>query len=83
MKPYSKFGKAQTNFDNTQVSLQMEFVTDFEKSFLVKGNDREIYIPRSLVEYRRKFQNLGQPWIEFTLPQWKVTQEKLDKYVIP
>jgi len=84
MRPNTKFGNSPTNWNQASVSLQMEFVEDFEKSFTVRANGKEIYIPRSLVSYRRKWkEGSGRKMIEFTLPQWKVDDASLQKFVVP
>jgi len=64
------------------VKLQMTWVADREKSFVVMKGDQEVYIPRSLVDYRRKWKDPDRWVIEFTLPQWKVEQEELDDYTV-
>lgn len=77
-----------------EVKLQMIFDEDHEKTFTVLRQpvksvnlsklryvDR-IHVPRSLVTYRKRFRYQGVNLIEFTLPQWKVEQEKLEDYEI-
>lgn len=51
-------------------------------SFIVLAGTREVVIPRSLVEYRRKWKDPKRDVVEFTLPDWKIKQENLTEYVI-
>ena len=64
------------------VKLKMKWKSDREASFLVELGKRDLFIPRSLVEYRKKIPDGVVTWIEFTLPAWKVRQEGLEMYQV-
>lgn len=67
-----------------KVKLQMPWVRDNELSFIVRAGKNEVVIPRSLVDYRRKWVNFAkrEHMVDFTLPKWKVEQELLQQYVV-